>query len=78
MGTNSQKMELWIEFLQWVILLANWAAAMTSLVQSNSTILSETRVHHRRLGGSQCCRFSRNIALVTPKNIYFYDQKTYL
>ena len=26
----------------------------------------------------QCCRFSRNIAQVTPKIIYFYYQKIYL
>ena len=27
------------------------------------------------MGDTQCCRFSRNIAQVTPKIIYFYYQK---
>ena len=30
------------------------------------------------IAGDHCFRFSRNIAYVTPKNIYFYYQKNYL
>ena len=35
-------------------------------------------VEHEIPGGDQCCCFSRNIAQVTPKNIYFYYQKIYI
>ena len=55
-------------------------AALFALDEARSGVCTalECQLALMHAGAAQCCSFSRNVALVTPKNIYFHYQKNYL
>ena len=71
--------------------LATWLGTLiqSQVPHSKQSVKSAVLLKHREALGKttglfheawqyHCCRFSRNIAQVTPKNNYFYYQKHYL